>query len=252
MHTVITSIWWLAPISSILALGFAVYFYKKMMSANEGNAKMVEIAGYVRDGAMAYLMRQYKVVLIVFIVLLVILQALALAGIQNPFVPIAFLTGGFFSGLCGFIGMKTATAASSRTAQGCSESLNHGLQVAFRSGAVMGLVVVGFGLLDICIWYYVLDQLVYTTTNMANGLSLWGMELVSEGCTVAEKLVHMTTTMITFGMGASTQALFARVGGGIYTKAADVGADLVGKVEAGIPEDDPRNPATIADNVGDN
>ena len=253
MHnTVITSIWWLAPISSILALGFAVYFYKKMMSANEGTAKMVEIAGYVRDGAMAYLMRQYKVVLIVFIVLLVILQALALAGIQNPFVPIAFLTGGFFSGLCGFIGMKTATAASSRTAQGCSESLNQGLQVAFRSGAVMGLVVVGFGLLDICIWYYVLDQLVYTTANMANGLSLWGMELVSEGCTVAEKLVHMTTTMITFGMGASTQALFARVGGGIYTKAADVGADLVGKVEAGIPEDDPRNPATIADNVGDN
>ncbi len=252
MHTVITSIWWLAPIASILALGFAVYFYKKMMSANEGNATMVEIAGHVRDGAMAYLMRQYKVVVIVFIVLLVILQALALAGIQNPFVPIAFLTGGFFSGLCGFIGMKTATAASSRTAQGCSESLNHGLQVAFRSGAVMGLVVVGFGLLDICIWYYVLDQLVYTTANMANGLSLWGMELVPEGCTVAEKLVHMTTTMITFGMGASTQALFARVGGGIYTKAADVGADLVGKVEAGIPEDDPRNPATIADNVGDN
>jgi K(+)-stimulated pyrophosphate-energized sodium pump len=252
MHTVVTSIWWLAPIASILALGFAVYFYKKMMSANEGNARMVEIAGYVRDGAMAYLMRQYKVVIIVFVVLLVILQALALAGIQNPFVPIAFLTGGFFSGLCGFIGMKTATAASSRTAQGCSESLNQGLQVAFRSGAVMGLVVVGFGLLDICIWYYVLDQLVYTTANMADGLSLWGMELVPVGCTVAEKLVHMTTTMITFGMGASTQALFARVGGGIYTKAADVGADLVGKVEAGIPEDDPRNPATIADNVGDN
>ncbi len=252
MNSVVTSIWWLAPIASFLALGFAVYFYKKMMSASEGTPKMIEIAGYVRDGAMAYLMRQYKVVIIVFIVLLVILQALALAGIQNPFVPIAFLTGGFFSGLCGFIGMKTATAASARTAQGCSESLNHGLQVAFRSGAVMGLVVVGFGLLDICIWYYVLDQLVYTTANMANGLSFWGMELVSEGCTVAEKLVHMTTTMITFGMGASTQALFARVGGGIYTKAADVGADLVGKVEAGIPEDDPRNPATIADNVGDN
>ena len=252
MHTVITSIWWIAPIASIFALGFAVYFYKKMMSANEGNETMVEIAGYVRDGAMAYLMRQYKVVIIVFVVLLVILQGLALAGIQNPFVPIAFLTGGFFSGLCGFIGMKTATAASSRTAQGCSEGLNRGLQVAFRSGAVMGLVVVGFGLLDICLWYWVLDKVVYTSEHMLHGWHFLGMELVPENCDVAEKLVHMTTTMITFGMGASTQALFARVGGGIYTKAADVGADLVGKVEAGIPEDDPRNPATIADNVGDN
>jgi K(+)-stimulated pyrophosphate-energized sodium pump len=252
MNTVITSLWWIAPIASVFALGFAVYFYKKMMSANEGNDTMIEIAGHVRAGAMAYLMRQYKVVIIVFVVLLVILQLLALYGIQNPFVPIAFLTGGFFSGLCGFIGMKTATAASSRTAQGCSEGLNRGLQVAFRSGAVMGLVVVGFGLLDICIWYFVLDKLVYTTANMAEGWTMLGMEMVPAGCTVAEKLVHMTTTMITFGMGASTQALFARVGGGIYTKAADVGADLVGKVEAGIPEDDPRNPATIADNVGDN
>ena len=252
MNTVITSMWWIAPIASIFALLFAIYFYKKMMSANEGNATMIEIAGHVREGAMAYLMRQYKVVFIVFVVLLIILQLLALFGIQNPFVPIAFLTGGFFSGLCGFIGMKTATAASSRTAQGCSKGLNRGLQVAFRSGAVMGLVVVGFGLLDICIWYYVLDKLVYTTANMAEGWHLLGMEMVPAGCTVAEKLVHMTTTMITFGMGASTQALFARVGGGIYTKAADVGADLVGKVEAGIPEDDPRNPATIADNVGDN
>ena len=250
--SVITGIWWIAPTASVLALLFAVYFYKKMMGANEGNATMVEIAGHVRQGAMAYLMRQYKVVALVFLVLLIILQGLALAGIQNPFVPIAFLTGGFFSGLCGFIGMKTATAASSRTAQGCSEGLNRGLQVAFRSGAVMGLIVVGFGLLDICIWYWVLDKLVYTTAHMADGWSLWGMTLVPEGCTVVEKLVHMTTTMITFGMGASTQALFARVGGGIYTKAADVGADLVGKVEAGIPEDDPRNPATIADNVGDN
>ncbi|RKX33467.1 MAG: sodium-translocating pyrophosphatase, partial [Verrucomicrobia bacterium] len=252
MHTVITSIWWIAPIASIFALLFAVFFYKKMMSANEGNETMVEIAGHVRAGAMAYLIRQYKVVAIVFVVLLVILQLLALAGIQNPFVPIAFLTGGFFSGLCGFIGMKTATAASSRTAQGCSEGLNRGLQVAFRSGAVMGLVVVGFGLLDICLWYLILDKLVYTTDHMATGWHFLGMELVPAGCDVAEKLVHMTTTMITFGMGASTQALFARVGGGIYTKAADVGADLVGKVEAGIPEDDPRNPATIADNVGDN
>ena len=252
MNTVITSVWWIAPIASVFALLFAIYFYRKMMSANEGSATMIEIAGHVREGAMAYLMRQYKVVIIVFIVLLVILQLLALFGIQNPFVPIAFLTGGFFSGLCGFIGMKTATAASSRTAQGCSEGLNRGLQVAFRSGAVMGLVVVGFGLLDICIWYFVLDKIVYTTANMAEGWHLLGMEMVPAGCTVTEKLVHMTTTMITFGMGASTQALFARVGGGIYTKAADVGADLVGKVEAGIPEDDPRNPATIADNVGDN
>jgi len=252
MNSVITNLWWIAPIASIFALGFAVYFYKKMMSANEGNETMIEIAGHVREGAMAYLIRQYKVVIIVFVVLLVILQLLALFGIQNPFVPIAFLTGGFFSGLCGFIGMKTATAASSRTAQGCSEGLNRGLQVAFRSGAVMGLVVVGFGLLDICLWYLILDKVVYTTANMAEGWTLFGMEMVPAGCTVAEKLVHMTTTMITFGMGASTQALFARVGGGIYTKAADVGADLVGKVEAGIPEDDPRNPATIADNVGDN
>ncbi|HKL21238.1 MAG TPA: sodium/proton-translocating pyrophosphatase, partial [Tichowtungia sp.] len=250
--SVISGFWWVAPIASFLALGFAVYFYKKMMGAPEGNATMIEIAGHVKDGAMAYLQRQYKVVAIVFVVLLIILQALAFFGIQNPFVPIAFLTGGFFSGLCGYIGMKTATAASARTAQGCSESLNRGLQVAFRSGAVMGLVVVGFGLLDICLWYFVLDQLVYTASNMAEGLHFLGMELVPAGCTVSEKLVHMTTTMITFGMGASTQALFARVGGGIYTKAADVGADLVGKVEAGIPEDDPRNPATIADNVGDN
>ena len=250
--SVITGIWWVAPFASILALGFAVYFYMKMMGANEGNATMIEIAGHVREGAMAYLVRQYKVVAFVFLVLLVILQLLAFFGIENPFVPIAFLTGGFFSGLCGYIGMKTATAASSRTAQGCSESLNHGLQVAFRSGAVMGLIVVGFGLLDICIWYWVLDKLVYTQAHMENGLIQFGMTLVPQGCTVIDKLVAMTTTMITFGMGASTQALFARVGGGIYTKAADVGADLVGKVEAGIPEDDPRNPATIADNVGDN
>jgi K(+)-stimulated pyrophosphate-energized sodium pump len=251
-NSVIPGIWWIAPIASILALGFAVYFYKKMMGAHEGNATMIEIAGHVREGAMAYLVRQYKVVALVFLVLLIILQILALFGVQNPFVPVAFLTGGFFSGLCGFIGMKTATAASSRTAQGCSEGLNRGLQVAFRSGAVMGLVVVGFGLLDICLWYLILDKMVYTAAHMAEGWNLFGMTLVPEGCTVVEKLVAMTTTMITFGMGASTQALFARVGGGIYTKAADVGADLVGKVEAGIPEDDPRNPATIADNVGDN
>jgi K(+)-stimulated pyrophosphate-energized sodium pump len=244
--------WYVAPIASILALGFAVYFYRKMTGANEGSATMKEIAQHVREGAMAYLRRQYMVVTFVFVVLVVILTLLARAGIQNPFVPVAFLTGGFFSGLCGYIGMRTATNASSRTAQGCSEGLNRGLQVAFRSGAVMGLVVVGFGLLDICLWYWILDQFVYTPDHMANGYKLWGMTLVPAGTTPIEKLVQITTTMITFGMGASTQALFARVGGGIYTKAADVGADLVGKVEAGIPEDDPRNPATIADNVGDN
>jgi len=223
-----------------------------MISAPEGTEKMKEIAGYVREGAMAYLFRQYKVVSVVFVILFVIFLILAIFKIQNPFVPIAFLTGGFFSGLCGFIGMNTATRASNRTAQGASESLNRGLQVAFRSGAVMGLVVVGLGLLDICIWYFILDKLIYTPENMVNGLRFLGMNLVYPNTTQVEKLVHITTTMITFGMGASTQALFARVGGGIYTKAADVGADLVGKVEAGIPEDDPRNPATIADNVGDN
>ena len=250
--SIIPSIWWIAPVASILALVFARYFYVKMVSASEGTDRMKEIAQYVREGAMAYLSSQYKVVSMVFIVLLVVFAVLAKMGIQNPFVPIAFLTGGFFSGLCGYIGMRTATAASARTAQGCSESLNKGLQVAFRSGAVMGLVVVGFGLLDICLWYIILDKLVYTPENMLHGWTFLGMEMVPEGCDAAEKLVHITTTMITFGMGASTQALFARVGGGIYTKAADVGADLVGKVEAGIPEDDPRNPATIADNVGDN
>jgi K(+)-stimulated pyrophosphate-energized sodium pump len=244
--------WWIAPIGSLLALGFAFYFYKKMMEAPEGTEKMVEIARHVREGAYAYLFRQYSVVTLVFIVLLAIFAFLAYKGVQNPFVPVAFLTGGFFSGLCGFLGMKTATNASARTAQGASKSLNSGLQVAFRSGAVMGLVVVGFGLFDISMWYLILDKVVYTTQNMANGLTLWGLTLVKPGMEVEHKLVEITTTMITFGMGASTQALFARVGGGIYTKAADVGADLVGKVEAGIPEDDPRNPATIADNVGDN
>jgi len=213
---------------------------------------MIEIARHVREGAYAYLYRQYGVVSIVFGILLVIFAILAFMKVQNPFVPVAFLTGGFFSGLCGFLGMKTATNASARTAQGASESLNRGLQVAFRSGAVMGLVVVGFGLLDISLWYLVLDKIIYTKINMAQGLSLFGLELVPAGMDAGHKLVEITTTMITFGMGASTQALFARVGGGIYTKAADVGADLVGKVEAGIPEDDPRNPATIADNVGDN
>lgn len=248
---------WIAPLGalvcSMLALFFAFYFYKKMMTAPAGNAKMIEIAAYVREGAYAYLKRQYKVVTIVFAILVIVFAVLSYYGIQNPFVPVAFLTGGFFSGLCGFLGMKTATNASSRTAQGASESLNRGLQVAFRSGAVMGLVVVGFGLLDITLWYLILDKLVYTAEHMREGLKLFGdFYLVRQGMDPSQKLVEITTTMITFGMGASTQALFARVGGGIYTKAADVGADLVGKVEAGIPEDDPRNPATIADNVGDN
>ena len=246
------AIWWSAPLAAILAILMAMVFYKKMMAASEGSERMKEIAGYVREGAMAYLWRQYKVVGFVFIALFVLFSLLALFHIQNPFVPVAFLTGGFFSGLCGYIGMKTATRASNRTAQAASEGLNRGLQVAFRSGAVMGMVVVGFGLIDICLWYLILDKLVYTPVHMAEGLSFLGMDIVSQGCTEAEKLVHITTTMLTFGMGASTQALFARVGGGIYTKAADVGADLVGKVEAGIPEDDPRNPATIADNFGDN
>jgi len=244
--------WLIAPIASLCALGFAWYFYKKMMEAPEGTDKMIEIARHVREGAYAYLFRQYSVVTLVFAILLVILGFCAYKGVQNPFVPIAFLTGGFFSGLCGFLGMKTATNASGRTAQGASKSLNSGLQVAFRSGSVMGLVVVGFGLLDISLWYLILDKLIYTADNMASGLTFLGLELVHKGMAPGDKLVEITTTMITFGMGASTQALFARVGGGIYTKAADVGADLVGKVEAGIPEDDPRNPATIADNVGDN
>ena len=211
------TLWWSAPFAAVLALLMAAVFYKKMIAADEGSDRMKEIAGYVREGAMAYLYRQYKVVGVVFFVLFVIFAVLAIFKVQNPFVPVAFLTGGFFSGLCGYIGMKT------------------GLQVAFRSGAVMGMVVVGFGLLDICLWYLILDKLVYTAGHMANGLHFLGMELVPAGCSEVEKLVHITTTMLTFGMGASTQALFARVGGGIYTKAADVGADLVGKVEAGIP-----------------
>jgi K(+)-stimulated pyrophosphate-energized sodium pump len=248
----ITLVWLVAPISSVMAIVFAYYFYNKMMSAPAGNAKMIEIAAAVREGAFAYLKRQYTVVGFIFMLLVVLFAVLAYYGIQNPFVPVAFLTGGFFSGLCGFLGMNTATNASNRTAQGASESLNRGLQVAFRSGAVMGLVVVGFGMLDISAWYWILDKIVYSPEHMASGLKVWGVTLVHAAMNPDHKLAEITTTMITFGMGASTQALFARVGGGIYTKAADVGADLVGKVEAGIPEDDPRNPATIADNVGDN
>ena len=218
--------------ASVLALGFAYLFFKQMMKESEGTDLMKKIALHVRKGAMAYLKQQYKVVLIVFVVLAVIFTVMAIFDLQNAWVPFAFLTGGFFSGLAGYFGMKTATYASARTAYAAQHSLNNGLKVAFRSGAVMGLTVVGLALLDISLWYIILD---YFVTDDAG-----------------HKLVFITTTMLTFGMGASTQALFARVGGGIYTKAADVGADLVGKVEAGIPEDDPRNPATIADNVGDN
>ena len=248
----ISSIFWIVPISALFALLFAWIFYRSMKAEDEGTERMKEIAEYVREGAMAYLKRQYTVVGKVFIVLVVLLSVLAYFGIQNPFVPIAFLTGGFFSGLCGYLGMKSATYASNRTAWAASKSLNKGLQVALRSGAVMGLVVVGFGLLDIALWFMFLNGVVFTPENMQTGLSFLGLDFVQAGTTDHEKLIEITAVMLTFGMGASTQALFARVGGGIFTKAADVGADLVGKVEAGIPEDDPRNPATIADNVGDN
>lgn len=227
-------LFYLVPLASIVALAFALFFYKEMMKESEGTDLMQEIASHVRKGAMAYLRQQYKIVIIVFVVLSIFFAILAYGfGVQNPWVPGAFITGGFFSGLAGFIGMKTATYASARTAHAAKHSLNSGLKLAFRSGAVMGLTVVGLGLLDISVWYLVLNYFV---------------ESISD----SQKMVIITTTMLTFGMGASTQALFARVGGGIYTKAADVGADLVGKVEANIPEDDPRNPATIADNVGDN
>ena len=231
----IPQVFWLIPIASVCALGMAWYFFKSMMRSEEGTPRMIEIAEYVRRGAMAYLKQQYKVVLIVFVVLAIVFAIMAYGfNAQNEWVPFAFLTGGFFSGLAGFFGMKTATYASARTANAARNGLNDGLKIAFRSGAVMGLVVVGLGLLDIAIWFIVLT---------------W---FYADKMTTSEMLITITTTMLTFGMGASTQALFARVGGGIYTKAADVGADLVGKVEANIPEDDPRNPATIADNVGDN
>ena len=248
----ISSLFWIAPVAAVLALLFAWIFYRSMMKSPAGNDRMQEIAGYVKEGAMAYIKRQYGVVFKVFIVLVILLVILAYLGVQNPFVPVAFLTGGFFSGLCGYLGMRTATNASSRTAQGASESLNNGLKIAFRSGAVMGLIVVGFGLLDIVLWFLILNNLVFTPENMAEGWKWLGLTFVHAGTTDHQKMIEITATMLTFGMGASTQALFARVGGGIFTKAADVGADLVGKVEANIPEDDPRNPATIADNVGDN
>ncbi len=228
-----TILFYLVPAASVIALLFAYIFFRQMMKEDEGTPTMKQIAQFVREGAMAYLKQQYKVVIIVFLILAAIFAVLAYGfHVQNSWVPFAFLTGGFFSGLAGFVGMKTATYASGRTANAARRGLNDGLKIAFRSGAVMSLTVVGLGLLDISVWYIILDRFI--------------------GAEGPQKLVTITTTMLTFGMGASTQALFARVGGGIYTKAADVGADLVGKVEAGIPEDDPRNPATIADNVGDN
>ncbi|MBQ2322114.1 MAG: sodium/proton-translocating pyrophosphatase, partial [Bacteroidales bacterium] len=211
-----SSLFWIVPISSAVALLFAWLFYRGMMKNSEGTPRMIEIAGYVREGAMAYLRRQYGVVIRVFAVMVVLLAILAYLGVQNPFVPVAFLTGGFFSGLCGYLGMKTATNASARTAAGARESLNKGLRVAFRSGAVMGLLVVGFGLLDIAAWFYILDQLVFTPDNMASGLEFCGLTFVHPGTDTHTKMVEITATMLTFGMGASTQALFARVGGGIY------------------------------------
>ena len=230
----LNDLFWIVPVCAIIALLFARIFFKGMMKESEGTDTMKRIAGHVRKGAMAYLRQQYRIVAIVFLVLCVLFAWMAYGPkLQNPWVWFAFLTGGFFSGLAGYIGMKTATYASARTANAARRSMNDGLKVAFRSGAVMGLVVVGLALLDISLWWLLLDYFV-------------------EQATASEKAIVITTTMLTFGMGASTQALFARVGGGIFTKAADVGADLVGKVEAGIPEDDPRNPATIADNVGDN
>ena len=230
----INPVFWLVPTASIIALGFALAFYKGMKKEEEGTEIMRKIALHVRHGALAYLKQQYKIVGLVFVLLFFFFSFLAYGlNVQNGWVPFAFITGGFFSGLAGFFGMKTATYASNRAANAAKNSLDHGLRVAFRSGAVMGLVVVGLALLDISVWFLVLNYFI-------------------EDISQAHKMVVITTTMLTFGMGASLQALFARVGGGIFTKAADVGADLVGKVEAGIPEDDPRNPATIADNVGDN
>ena len=227
----------LAPVGAVVALLFAFFLSRRVMKADEGTDLMKKIAGAVRKGANAYLKRQYTGVAIFFAVMFVILLILAIAGFLTPFVPVAFLTGGFFSALSGFIGMKIATYANGRTANSASKSLNAGLRIAFSAGGVMGFVVVGLGLLDISIWYFFLKFWYSTVDVMQNE---------------AAQVQAITSAMLTFGMGASSMALFARVGGGIFTKAADVGADLVGKVEAGIPEEDPRNPAVIADNVGDN
>ena len=213
---------------ALLALFFAFLTAKKVLKFSEGNSLMKKISSSIKKGADAYLKRQYKIVLVFFGVMFVVLSVMAVFGLLTPYVPFAFITGGFFSALSGFIGMKIATSSNSRTANACQDGLNRGLRVAFSAGCVMGFTVVGLGLLDISVWFFIL-KFVFCLSNEA-----------------------ITSAMLTFGMGASSMALFARVGGGVFTKAADVGADLVGKVEAGIPEDDPRNPAVIADNVGDN
>jgi H(+)-translocating pyrophosphatase len=229
--TGLPDLFYLAPIGAVVALVMAIVFSRGVMAQSEGEPEMIKIAEHVRAGAMAYLKRQYKVVFVVFMVLVAILALLGFADIQPIWSAVGVPIAGLFSGLCGWFGMKMATNASARTTWAVKKSLNEGLKVAFRAGAVMGLVVVGFALLDVSIWFYLWNEVLPVREN---------------------GLVEITSIMLTFGMGASTQALFARVGGGVYTKAADVGADLVGKIEAGIPEDDPRNPATIADNVGDN
>ncbi|RAP26924.1 sodium-translocating pyrophosphatase [Candidatus Marinamargulisbacteria bacterium SCGC AG-333-B06] len=259
MISVLPLFWWLAPLSAIIALLIAFTFFRKLLGLSEGNETMIEIAGYVKEGAMAYLKQQYKVVAIVFTIIFMLLSLMAFAGVQSIFVPFVFLSGGLWSAVSGYLGMKTATNASARTAAACQTSLNKGLTASFRGGAIMGLIVVGFGLLDISIWFFVLN-LIYDQNlfNVASpiiqklGYSEITPSIIQSIGFQKAKLVSIANTMLTYAMGASVMALFARVGGGIFTKAADVGADLVGKVEAGIPEDSPKNPATIADNVGDN
>ena len=259
MVNILPLFWWIAPISAIISLGIAFSFFRKLLGLSEGNETMIEIAGYVKEGAMAYLKQQYKVVAIVFGIIFILLSLMAFSGIQSYFVPFVFLSGGLWSAVSGYLGMKTATNASARTAAACQTSLNKGLTVSFRGGAIMGLVVVGFGLLDISIWFFVLNLLYdQNIFNLALpivqklGHSEVTTSIIQSAAYQKAKLVTIANTMLTYAMGASVMALFARVGGGIFTKAADVGADLVGKVEAGIPEDSPKNPATIADNVGDN
>ena len=255
----IPSIWWLAPASAILSLLVAFSFYKKLIAESEGTDRMQEIAGYVKEGAKAYLTRQYKAVFKVFAVIFVLLALMAYLGIQSPFVPFIFLSGGIWSAVSGYLGMKTATNASARTANACQESLDKGLKISFRGGAIMGLMVVGFGLLDVSFWFFLLNYIYdhnifnVSMTMLSNtSITEWNPEFVKNEIFQKLKLSEISIALLPYAMGASCMALFARVGGGIFTKAADVGADLVGKVEAGIPEDDPRNPATIADNVGDN
>lgn len=259
MTEALPSVLWLAPLASGIALVVAYVFFKNLLSESEGTDRMIEIAGYVKEGAMAYLKRQYKVVAIVFVIIFILLSFLAVIGVQSPFVPLVFIAGGFFSALCGYLGMKTATNASARTASACQHSLNKGLKVAFRGGSIMGLMVVGFGLIAISLLFFLLNYIFdHNILNASSGIlsklgiSEFSTALLKNATYQKVKLGEISSILLTYAMGASVMALFARVGGGIYTKAADVGADLVGKVEAGIPEDDPRNPATIADNVGDN